>query len=91
MWHKTEMTAVWIEHVKEEEATGVVASVYESSKRRGGALDNILKVHSLNPAALRALMSFYNGVMPAFECLGDDFRHPLLRRPRLVVFEVFGK
>ena len=54
---------MWIAHVKEEEATGVVASVYRSSSRRDGALDNILKVHSLNPGALRALMSFYNGVM----------------------------
>lgn len=54
---------MWIAHVREEEATGVVASAYRSSGRRGGALDNILKVHSLNPSALRALMSFYNGVM----------------------------
>ena len=47
---------MWIEHVEESEATGIVQSVYRDSSRRGGTLDNILKVHSLNPNALRALM-----------------------------------
>ena len=54
---------MWIEHVEESEATGIVQSVYRDSSRRGGTLDNILKVHSLTPNALRALMSFYKGVM----------------------------
>ena len=54
---------MWIDHVSEEEATGYVARVYRTSHRRGGELDNILKAHSLNPSALRALKSFYNGVM----------------------------
>ena len=54
---------MWIKHVKEDEATGYVAKVYRSAERRGGELDNIVQAHSLNPNALRALMSFYNGVM----------------------------
>ena len=58
-----EEAPMWIKHVAEHEAEGYVAKVYGSVNRRGGALDNITKVHSLNPNALRALMSFYNGVM----------------------------
>lgn len=53
----------WINTVDEAEATGVVARYYEGSKRSWGGVDNIIKAHSLNPSALRALMTFYNGVM----------------------------
>ena len=54
---------MWIQPVREHEATGYVAKVYRSVERRGGELDNIVRAHSLNPDALRALMTFYNGVM----------------------------
>lgn len=54
---------MWIRHVEEHEATGYIAKVYGSVDRRGGELDNIVRAHSLNPTALRALMTFYNGVM----------------------------
>ena len=54
---------MWIKHLPEEEATGYVASVYRSVDRRGGEIDGIIKAHTLNPNALRALMTFYNGVM----------------------------
>lgn len=54
---------MWIEHVEEEEATGYVARVYREVDRRGGEIDGIVRAHSLNPNALRALMQFYNGVM----------------------------
>ncbi len=54
---------MWIKHVEESEATGYVSQVYRSMSRRDGEIDNIIQAHSLNPNALRALMSFYNGVM----------------------------
>jgi uncharacterized peroxidase-related enzyme len=54
---------VWIEHVNEDEATGIVAKIYKGTMRSWGGVDNIIKAHSLNPAALRALMAFYNGLM----------------------------
>lgn len=54
---------MWIRHVKEEEAEGYVAQVYRSVDRRGGEIDGIIKAHTLNAKALRALMTFYNGVM----------------------------
>ena len=54
---------MWIKHVKESEATGYVSQVYRSMSRRDGEIDNIIQAHSLNPNALRALMTFYKGVM----------------------------
>lgn len=54
---------MWIKHIPEEDAEGYVAKVYRSVGRRGGEVDNIIKAHTLNPSALRALMTFYNGVM----------------------------
>jgi len=53
----------WIRTVDEQEATGIVKKYYDGSKRSWGGVDNIIKAHSLNPSALRALMTFYNGVM----------------------------
>ena len=54
---------MWIDHVDEEHAQGYVARIYRSIRRSWGGVDNIIKVHSLNPEALRALMIFYQGVM----------------------------
>lgn len=54
---------MWIKSVNEDEATGVVARIYKGSRRSWGGVDHIIKAHSLNPNALRALMIFYNGVM----------------------------
>lgn len=53
----------WIKTVDEDEATGIVAKVYKANRRSWGGVDNIIKAHSLNSAALRALMTFYNGLM----------------------------
>ncbi len=54
---------MWIEHVAEDKAEGYVAKVYRSVERRGGEIDGIIRAHTLSPNALRALMTFYNGVM----------------------------
>ena len=54
---------MWIEQVREENATGYVAKVYRQVERRGGEIDGIVRAHSLNPNALRAMMTFYNSVM----------------------------
>ena len=53
----------WIRTVSENEATGTVARIYRGTRRSWGGVDNIIKAHSLNTAALRALMTFYNGLM----------------------------
>ena len=54
---------MWIKHVSEDQAEGYVARIYRNIRRSWGGIDNIIKVHSLHPEALRALMTFYNGVM----------------------------
>ncbi len=54
---------MWIEHVPEDQAEGFVARIYRSIRRSWGGVDNVIKVHSLHPLALRALMTSYNGVM----------------------------
>ena len=54
---------MWIKHVKEDAASGIVKKLYNASKRSWGGVDNIIIAHSLNTAALRALMTYYNGVM----------------------------
>ncbi len=53
----------WIKTIAEDEATGVIKKYYDGNKRSWGGVDNIIKAHSLNQSALRALMTFYNGVM----------------------------
>ena len=53
----------WIKTVSEEEARGVVARIYKGTRRSWGGVDNVIKAHSLNTAALRSLMLFYNGLM----------------------------
>jgi alkylhydroperoxidase family enzyme len=54
---------MWIKYIKENEATGIVSKIYNGNQRSWGGVDNIIKAHSLNLAALRALMTFYNGLM----------------------------
>lgn len=54
---------MWIDHISEDEATGIVAKIYKGTTRSWGGVDNIIKAHSLNTAALRSLMTFYNGLM----------------------------
>lgn len=53
----------WIRTINEDEATGYVKQVYKATQRSWGGVDGIVKAHSLNSFALRALMTFYNGVM----------------------------
>ncbi len=53
----------WIKMVKPEEATGDLKIEYEKAVRRAGIVFNILKIQSLNPAALRASMELYLATM----------------------------
>lgn len=53
----------WIKTIDEDEATGVVKKYYDGTKRSWGGVDNIIKAHSLNSAALRSVMTFYTGLM----------------------------
>ena len=53
----------WITTIPEDQAKGVIAKFYRQTLRSWGGVDNIIKAHSLNPQALRALQKFYAGVM----------------------------
>lgn len=49
----------WIKTIEPEEATGELKAEYTKAIRRAGKVFNILKVQSLNPAALEASMGMY--------------------------------
>jgi len=49
----------WIKTVEPGEATGELKAEYKKAVLRAGKVFNILKVQSLNPAALHASMELY--------------------------------
>jgi len=49
----------WIKTIEPEEAMGELKAEYTKAIRRAGKVFNILKVQSLNPAALKASMGMY--------------------------------
>lgn len=53
----------WIRTIPENEAQGELAELYAQTGRRGGTVDNILKIHSLHPAGMRAHFGLYRAVM----------------------------
>ncbi|MCA1573813.1 MAG: carboxymuconolactone decarboxylase family protein [Acidobacteria bacterium] len=53
----------WIKVIREAEATGELKRLYEQMTEPRGGVDNILKIHSLNPASLRTHFEFYKTLM----------------------------
>jgi uncharacterized peroxidase-related enzyme len=53
----------WIKTIEPAEATGVLKLEYAKATKRAGKVFNILKVQSLNPAALHASMEMYRVTM----------------------------
>ncbi len=53
----------WIKTIKEGDADGVLARVYEDAIQRAGRVFNILKVQSQSPHALQASMKLYTVIM----------------------------
>ncbi len=53
----------WIFEHPEEGATGEIAELYETLRKSRGKVSNILKVHSLRPAALKHHLDLYMGLM----------------------------
>jgi uncharacterized peroxidase-related enzyme len=53
----------WIKTIEPEEAAGELKDEYDKAVRRAGKVFNILKVQSLNPAALKASMQLYLAAM----------------------------
>ena len=53
----------WIRMIPEEEATGPLAELYEKYREPWGGVDNILKVHGLNPRSMKAHFELYVALM----------------------------
>lgn len=61
--------------IPEAEAAGELKALYEQEfDSEGQAVDNILAVHSLNPATLRAHADLYHAVMHAVSPLSRSER-----------------
>jgi alkylhydroperoxidase family enzyme len=52
----------WIQVIPESEASGELAELYAQEGSTWG-VDNILKIHSLNPPSLRAHLAVYKTLM----------------------------
>lgn len=53
----------WIRVINEDEASGRLKQLYEKYEEPSGGVDNILKIHSLNPPSLQAHFDLYATVM----------------------------
>jgi uncharacterized peroxidase-related enzyme len=53
----------WIKVIDESEADGKLQELYAKMVEPWGGVDNILKIHSLNPASLQAHFDLYKAVM----------------------------
>ena len=53
----------WIAEIDEREAKGSLKDQYSKLKEPWGGIDNILKIHSLNPESLVAHVQLYKTVM----------------------------
>ena len=53
----------WIKVIEPQEATGELKQEYDAAVQRAGKVFNILKVQSLNPAALQVSMQMYRTTM----------------------------
>lgn len=53
----------WIKMIREEDAKGQLKKIYDLLVEPWGGVDNILKIHSLNPRSLRAHFDLYKTVM----------------------------
>lgn len=72
------MTA-WIRMLQYDESTGYLRQLYDRVKGPGGAIDNVMKIHSLRPHTMEGHSALYKSVlhhvgntMPVWflECLG---------------------
>jgi alkylhydroperoxidase family enzyme len=53
----------WIEVISEDQADGDLVEQYSQLTEPWGGVDNILKIHSLNPDSLHAHVQLYKTVM----------------------------
>jgi alkylhydroperoxidase family enzyme len=67
----------WIRMIDEQDAEGKLSELYRRMKEPDGSVDNILKIHSLNPDSLQGHFEFYRSLMRG--------RSPLTRTQREMI------
>ena len=67
----------WIRVIGEADADGGLAELYERLAGPAGQVDNILKIHSLNPPSLKGHFDYYRTLMRG--------RSPLSRAQREMI------
>ena len=55
----------WVKTVQAEEASGVLASVYQAAEKKAGYLPNLTKLQSLRPETMEIGISLYRQLMDA--------------------------
>ena len=70
----------WIKEIDEEDADGQLAEIYSDLIKKRGKVSNILKVHSLNPDAMKYHMDLYMSIV---------FRRGGLKRPESEMLATF--
>lgn len=54
---------MWINHISEDEASGLVKKEYDHAVKRSGRVSPIVKIMSLNPSVMSASIRFYTSLM----------------------------
>ena len=60
----------WIRMIDEDEADGKLRELYARMREPWGGVDNIMKIHSLNPGSLLGHFEFYRALMGGRSPLG---------------------
>ncbi len=71
------MAMAYIPYVPRDEATGLLAELYDRYGGPEGAPDNIIRIHSLNPKSMEGHVQYYSHIMRG--------RSPLTRTQREMV------
>lgn len=53
----------WIHMIPEDEASGRLKELYDKYTESWGGVDNVLKIHSLNPRSMEAHFNLYVALM----------------------------
>ncbi len=67
----------WIRMIDEDQAEGKLRELYARMREPWGGVDNIMKIHSLNPRSLQGHFEFYGALMGG--------RSPLSRAQREMI------
>jgi hypothetical protein len=67
----------YVRQIREADATGIVASIYEAARQRAGDIANIIKVMSGDGRSLQGSIQFYVALMKSPNALTPPRREML--------------